>query len=324
VYVTGTSRGGAGTGISDFATIKYTVSGGQVWVARYDGPYQDDFDRDEAADLAVDSAGNVFVTGNADTGPPSVGGSWRDFATLKYAANGSQLWVRRFDAMGFGNDEPAAIAVDTSGNVYVAGTAYWGSDTYDDYATIKYDPSGNRQWVARYTGPTYSARYEETVALEVDGAGNAIMTGYSDDPIGPYSYDYATIKYSPTGAEPWIARYNGPANGFDQAQGPRSLGCRRCLRDGRVRRRRDRIRLRHGQVRLRRLGLPDRHDAARNNDHLGAERTGELDERDVRVHRLRAQHLRLLTRRRELRQLRLPAHVQRHHRRQSHVSCPSD
>jgi hypothetical protein len=54
--VTGSSRG-AGTGISDFATIKYTAADSQVWVARYDGPYQDDFDHDEAVDLAVDTAG---------------------------------------------------------------------------------------------------------------------------------------------------------------------------------------------------------------------------------------------------------------------------
>jgi hypothetical protein len=157
------------------------------------------------------------VTGTADTGSPSVGGTWHDFATIKYALSGSRLWVRQFDAVGYGNDEPAGIDVDGAGNVYVAGTAYWGWGTYDDYATVAYDPSGNRKWVARYTGPAYSPRYEEVVAIEVDGTGNVVMTGYSDNPTSAYSYDYATVRYSPAGAELWVARYNGPVNGLDEA-----------------------------------------------------------------------------------------------------------
>ena len=85
LYVTGTSTG-AGTN-HDYATIKYDAAGNEQWVRRYDGPstvLSHDYDR--AAALALDVNGNVFVTGN----------SADDFATVKYDAAGTEMWVRRY------------------------------------------------------------------------------------------------------------------------------------------------------------------------------------------------------------------------------------
>jgi hypothetical protein len=215
VYVTGASWG-AGTG-PDYATIKYDPTGNRKWVTRYDGPTDETVESnesDEAVDLAADGSGNVYVTGNSFALEPR---TFEDLATVKYDTNGNQKWVRRFDAVGFGNDEAAAIDVDTVGNVYVAGTSYWGSETYEDYATIKYDAAGNQKWVQQYHGPTYAVAYDEAVDLEVGPDGNPVVTGYSDNPSGSYAYDYATVKYSSAGTEMWAARYNGPINGWDQS-----------------------------------------------------------------------------------------------------------
>jgi hypothetical protein len=183
----------------------------QRWVMRYDnapvsGP-------DEATALAVDGAGNVYVTGDSWGGNPATGGTGYDYATVKYDTYGNQQWVpvARYDGPDSGDDKATALAVDGAGNVYVTGR----SDDLApfDYATVKYDANGNQQWVARYNGPVNGA--DDATALAVDAAGNVYVTGTSAG-SGTYA-DYATVKYNGAGAQQWVARYNGPGNGDDGA-----------------------------------------------------------------------------------------------------------
>ena len=90
-----------------------------------------------------------------------------------------------------------------------------GLGTDYDYATIKYTPSGEEQWVARYNGPVNGGDVAYGVA--VDSFGNVYVTGESSG-VGT-GFDYATIKYNSSGQQKWVARYNGPVNGDDSAQG---------------------------------------------------------------------------------------------------------
>ena len=177
----------------------------QAWVALYNGP-ANSFDNAKA--MAVDGAGNVYVTGTTDP----TGNLDFDYATVKYDASGTQQWVATYNGTGNGADHAYAIAVDGSGNVYVTGTSLGTGSNYD-YATIKYDASGTQQWVARYNGTGNSI--DSPTALAVDSSGNVYVTGYS---VGSGSgNDYATIKYDTAGTQLWAARYNGPGNGEDLA-----------------------------------------------------------------------------------------------------------
>jgi outer membrane protein assembly factor BamB len=142
VYVTGQSTG-SGTN-DDYATIKYDAAGNQQWVRRYDGPstvVANDYDR--AVALAVDGNGNVFVTGNSSD----------DFATVKYDASGTEIWVRRYNGPGAGADWATSVAVDASGNSYVCGASFGNSTTQYDFATLSYDAAGTVRWTERYNGP---------------------------------------------------------------------------------------------------------------------------------------------------------------------------
>jgi uncharacterized delta-60 repeat protein len=249
VYVTGHSKG-SGTDY-DYATIKYSPNGNQLWVARYNGPGNGE---DWALAIAVDGSGNVYVTGQSKGS-----GTDRDYATIKYSPNGKQIWVNRYNGPDNGWDQASAIAVDSSGNVYVTGTDYttikysangkqlwvksyngpgngydyaWaiavdgsgnvyvtgqstGSGTDSDYATIKYNTNGNQLWVNRYNGP--GNWYDGATAIAVDGSGNVYVTGTRAG-TGPYHYyDYATIKYSPNGKQLWVKGYNGPGSLTDWA-----------------------------------------------------------------------------------------------------------
>ncbi len=202
VYVTGQSYDYYGGTNYDYATVKYDSSGNQLWVARYNGPGNQ---LDYAEAIAVDASGNVYVTGAS-------WGNHLDYATVKYDSSGNQLWVARYDGPWTnGADWAYAIALDASGNVYVTGA----SDVYqsvDDYATIKYDSSGNQLWVARYDGPGNA--WDCANAMAVDASGNVYVTGQSTG-SGPY-FNYATVKYDSSGNELWVARYEGPGN-WDEA-----------------------------------------------------------------------------------------------------------
>jgi hypothetical protein len=182
IYVTGQSTGD-GTN-DDYATIKYDAAGTQQWVSRYDGPtdvFPSDFDR--AAALTVDADGNVFVTGNSSG----------DFATVKYDAAGTEIWVRRYNGPGAGADWATSIAVDASGNSYVCGSSYGNSTTQYDFATLSYDPLGTVRWTERYNGPGND--YDTPYSIAVHSSGNVYVSG-SDGGSGT-GLDYATIKYAP-------------------------------------------------------------------------------------------------------------------------------
>jgi uncharacterized delta-60 repeat protein len=208
VYVTGYSYGGEAY-YCDYATIKYNSDGEERWVARYNGPGSD---YDRAVALAVDSDGNVYVTGC------SCGREFEgiDYATIKYDSAGVERWVARYNGPANRNDWASSMAVDERGNVHVTGFSDGSSSwlVYYDYATVKYNSVGIEQWVARYNGPGDEQDYAESIAL--DGRGNVYVTGSSEG-ISPYD-DYATIKYNSAGVEQWVARYNGPGNSSDHAK----------------------------------------------------------------------------------------------------------
>ena len=207
VLVTGESYGAAGAGF-DYGTVKYNgVTGVQIWDARYLGASAGS--SDSAWALALDSAGNVLVTGESGTfenGP--------DFATVKYdATTGAQVWASRYNGPGIGpgntNDRSRAVAVTTWGYVAVTGESA-GDGTGNDYATILYDgATGAQTWIARYNGPGNDADLPH--AITSDSSGHVLVTGESEG-------DYVTLRYdASTGAEHWVARHNGPASNNDAA-----------------------------------------------------------------------------------------------------------
>jgi uncharacterized delta-60 repeat protein len=208
VYVAGYSTG-VGT-FEDYTAIKYDSSGGELWVARKDGTGQkvDSW----AADMAVDTLGNSYVTGEIYWWPPKGGDRLSDIATVKYDQDGLQLWVARYEEGD--QDVPVSLKVDHAGNVYVTGRSYNG--TSSDYATVKYDPNGNELWDALYNSPY--GYFDSASGMAVDTLGNVYVTGRS---YNGTSSDYATVKYDPSGNELWVARYNGPGGGEDE---PSSLG----------------------------------------------------------------------------------------------------
>ncbi|MEO0004933.1 MAG: SBBP repeat-containing protein [candidate division WOR-3 bacterium] len=189
----------------DYVTMRVDAASGEtLWTKRYNGPADED---DEAAGLVVDQQGNVYVTGGS-----VASASGADFTTLKYTGNGEQEWERRYNGPANGLDRARAIAIDSEGNIYVTG--YSQGETSDfDYATVKYDPSGNQEWVRRYDGE--ASGYDEARAIATDRFGSVYVTGFSTG-TGTRN-DYATVGYNASGNQVWVGRYDGPAGRMDEA-----------------------------------------------------------------------------------------------------------
>ena len=169
-------------GLSDVFLAKYDVNGNVLW-AKSAGGTNDD----EPTSVSVDASGNVYLAGYFNSSTLTFGatsltnaGSWDIFLT-KYDSNGNVHWAK--SACGTETDQALSVAVDVSGNIYMAGyfwstTLIFGSYTltnvgkYDIFLT-KYDANGNVLWAKSAGG----AEEEQALSVAVDVSGNAYVAG---------------------------------------------------------------------------------------------------------------------------------------------------
>lgn len=203
VYFTGYSKETT-TGYN-ISTFKLSSTGTLVWNSKYNNAAANGTDK--GYNLAIDGAGNVYVTGSSD-GDASLLVNNEDFVTIKYSSSGIQQWATRYNGSGNLDDVPSGIQIDATGNVYVTGKT---SNTLDyDYLTIKYNSSGVQQWGTIFNGTQGD---DKAMALELDASNNVIVTGSSYN--GTY-FDYVTVKYNSTGVEQWHTPHTG-INGDNKA-----------------------------------------------------------------------------------------------------------
>lgn len=207
-------------GYGDAFVAKYSSSGDALWGTSVGGPGWD-----HGRAIAVDGAGNVFVTGTFEgtanfawTTLTSAGGT--DVFVAKYDSLGDLIWARR--AGGPSNDGGRGIAVDGVGNVYVTG-AYWHEAVFGavslegagsgDIFVAKYDTHGNVLWAKRAGGPAS----DEGLAVAADGAGSVYVTGWcgKEAGFGPIALssagerDVFVAMYDGSGGVQWAKRAGG-------------------------------------------------------------------------------------------------------------------
>lgn len=211
-FVTGASFDSAVTQ-NNMRTIKFSAATGAIiWSVALDGTAANSADAGNA--IGVDAGGDVVVTG---TTQDAVGGA--NARTVKYSgATGTELWNNFFNGDGgpFSQESVNAVAIDLSGNVFVAGKSTDGSGGIN-MRTIKYNGvTGAQLWAVGYTGSGSVASDEAAYAMALDTAGNPIITGFSNDASG--SENMRTVKYNgANGAQLWTAFHSGLGNQNDAA-----------------------------------------------------------------------------------------------------------
>ncbi len=181
---------------SDIVVVKYAPDGTGQWTNTFNGPGSF---YDTVGGLAVDSSGNVFLTGATTD-------SDNNFVTIKYAANGTPVWTNYYG--GIGEDKAAAIVVDQSGDVIVAGSSFGGS--YTDYLTIKYASDGTPVWTNRHSYAVAGSHDPRSIAVDSNGDVYVTGEGFSTTPIA------LTLKFSGTdGSILWTNTFTMGGNSSD-------------------------------------------------------------------------------------------------------------
>jgi hypothetical protein len=133
-------------------------------------------------------------------------------------------WVARYNNVDVnGDDEATAIVTDHQGNaVYVTGYST-GKTTGKDYATLKYNGSGNQIWETRYDGPSHEGDIANAICL-IPELGYISLTGESIRGQPTKHSDILSALYDPSGNEIWEVRYDGRRNGNDVATAIATIG----------------------------------------------------------------------------------------------------
>lgn len=219
IVVTLTSCGGGGE--SDGGTTK------PPWPKTFGGA-----EDDHGLSICTDSLENVYIVGTfqdtVDFGEGAVisKGS-TDIYIIKYSSEGEYLWSKTIG--GTGVEQGRSIGVDSSDNIYIAGTFQGAIDfeggivnstgTSDGYL-VKYTPDGDYVWAKTLggTGSSFGGGY-----INIDSSDNIYIAGHftgtvnfgSGNNTSNGSFDAFLVKYSSAGNYVWSKTLGG--NGIDFA-----------------------------------------------------------------------------------------------------------
>ncbi|PYX19082.1 MAG: hypothetical protein DMG82_26530, partial [Acidobacteria bacterium] len=161
------------------------------------GTYLGGSAEDEGLAIAVDGSGNVFIAGESASsnfpGPPAPGfaGGAHDAFVTKLNSSGAVQFTTFIG--GTGDDAATGVALDSSGNIFMAGNTRSGSSFPPNVAHGGL--GGQDAFVAEFTsGGTLSGvavlggAFDDTAeGIAIDGNGNIYVAGETDSNNFPVS-----------------------------------------------------------------------------------------------------------------------------------------
>jgi len=178
--------------VSGFAVLKYNVNGKLQGAFRYKqtpGEFQG-----VAHSVKVDKQNNIYAAGST-----SLGGLVASFTPA-----GAQRWADRFD------HEAIALAIDPTGNIYVAGNGgAGGSDGVGpvlEWLIVKYSSTGTVLWEQRHTG--IAGEDSRVRDIQLDPSGNPIVFGTTSNNPANLTNNLTVAKLNPQGDLLWARDFN--------------------------------------------------------------------------------------------------------------------
>lgn len=182
---------------------KFGADGVELWMRHFGvRPFS------QANGVAVDRAGNIFLTGQISGVLPGQTGLGSSDAFLRaYDNNGQELWTRQFGTDGA--DIASAVAVNGDGEVYVVGES---NVTRALQQTIipfisKFDGAGSLVW----TRETPTRGFARATATAVDNDGNIYVAGWISGSLSGQGTvgktDAFIIKFGGDGQELWTRQF---------------------------------------------------------------------------------------------------------------------
>src|SRR5262245_12443173 len=214
-------------GFADAFVTKLNATGSALIYSTYLGG--SDFDRGYG--IAVDAAGNAYVTGEAVSTDfpttagafqPAKAGGFSDSFVTKLNATGSALVYSSYLG-GTGSEFPGRLALDAAGQAYVTGaTASFDFPTTAgafqtakatngiDAVVTQVNASGTALVYSTYLGGTFGDDFGEGIA--VDSSGQAYVTGQTTSGAFPVSNAFQPTE--PGLSDAFVAKLNAAGSGL--------------------------------------------------------------------------------------------------------------
>jgi len=132
---------------------------------------------------------------------------------MKYNSSGKRQWTKLLGT--WRKDFANAVAIDSSGNIYVAGVTERDLEDEprkdfagkDDLFVVKYDSKGKKHW----TKQLGTKRNDRATGVATDSSGNIYVTGYTywglDGNTNAGSNDAFLVKYLDNGTKQWTKQF---------------------------------------------------------------------------------------------------------------------
>lgn len=198
IYVSG-STASQGAGSDDLLLTKYNSSGTIQWQRSLGGSGQE-----LGYAISVNASGDSYVVGT--TTSQGTGG---ELLLTKYNTSGTIQWQRRLG--GSSSEAGYAIALDSSGDIYVTGHTTSQGAGSNDALIAKYNSSGTIQWQRSLGG----AGTEFGTGIAIDSSGGVYVVGTTTSQ-GAGGVDFLLTKYDTSGAIQWQRSIGNAADSLGQ------------------------------------------------------------------------------------------------------------